>query len=446
MQKILSFFKNERVLSVCLNAVICVLLFLIFLQCGIYLSGSIKTDTEEAIPFDMRMLSVSAKDAVYSLDPALLQPAKAVIRVDGQAHAAIHSAAVIGDLYAEVSPVLAACFAETPLPASDAAWRAALNADGIALLCYSEALPYQVIHAFAAASFGEDNRVRQAQSILVSELCLSVCDGVARIIVRGDTGVYLFSAPGNAETADLQSYTVMYPDVFYPCVLEGDTFVTTEKISVRDISVQKDICAEITANEVHFDKWIRRFRFNPDKLNYHVEPDGTTVFVESHGVLTCTPNRIAYTAAEDGGVHISEFCSVTSEVDVYTYLRAASAWISELSAMDSRYTGGDASLRLSCVKADRHSLTLSFSLCVDNLPVYTEQSSTALTMTFTGDKLTGMTFRTAAVQRGLSRRVTFLESWSRTLLDTQRTVLAYTVDAKGTSAFAQWIARGGETE
>ncbi len=433
--------ENERFQSVFLNSVISVLLFLVFLQCGIYLNGSIKTDTEEAIPFDMRVLSASAQDAVYSLDPTLLYPAEIAIASPNGAYAAVNSAAVIGDLYVEIAPVLAAAMLNEPTEGTDALWSQTVSDADVIRIRYRAALPYQIIHAFAAAEVGEDARVRRSEMLSVRELCLTVSDGTACVTVRGESGVYTFFADTELEMSEFQLYASMYPDVFYPCVL-SETCVITEKVSSRDIAVQGGICAEIMGNETHFDQWIRRFRFNPDKLNYHVEADGTAVYVESHGVLTCTPDQITYTAAEDGGVRVSEFCSVSGEVDVYTYLRAASGWISEIAAMDRRYTGGDASLCLVSVVSDGASLTLHFSLCAENLPIYVNGNDTAFSVTFTGENLTGMVYRPVAVRRQLTRSAAFLESWSMRLFGTEHVELVFLADTNEPLSFAQWIAYG----
>ncbi len=437
--------KSERFLSVSLNVGIFVLLFLVFLQCGIFLNGSIKTDTEEAVPFDLRMLSASAQDAVYSLTPSLLQPAEIAIASADGTYAAVNSAAVIGDLYAELAPVLASGFSETPVRAREELWQHTVSASDFIYIRYREPLPYQIIHAFAAAETGEASRVRQAETVSVSELCIRFADGETVVVVRGETGVYSFRADAEVLLRDFSSYASMYPDVFYPCDFTHNC-VITEKISSREIAVQEGICGEIMTNEAHFEKWVRQFRFNPDKLNYHVEPDGTAVYVESHGVLTCTSDRITYTAAEDGGVSVSEFCSVKGDVDVYTYLRAASVWISEVAAMDARYTGGDASLCLTSVQTDGVSLTLRFSLCADNLPVFTDGDDIAFSMTFTGGNLTGMVWRTVAVQRQLTYCEAFLESWSIRLFGTDLVDLAYLVSAAEPTAFAQWIAYEGTEE
>lgn len=435
--------KNEKFVSAALNTAIFVLLFFIFLQCGMFLNGYIKRSTEaEEIPFDMRLLSVSAQDAARALDAELLLPAQIAVSARGEAHTVVDSSAVIGDLYAELSPSLASCFAAQPKKESAALWDLTVSSSDVIYVRYYAALPYQILHAFAAASDGQDMRVRDASVISVEELCFRIVDGDAVVVVRGGTGVYSFRGETDLTTSDFLSYASAYADVFYPCVLSGGeaSCLIKERISSRELTVQTGICGEILETETHFDAWCRRLLFNPDKLNYHVEPDGTAVYVESHGVLTCTDDRILYTAAEDGGVSVSKFCSVMGDVDVYTYLRAASAWISEVSAMNVRYTGGDAALRLTGVYSDGTSITLYFAQFAENLPIFTDGESTSFSMTFTGDRLTGMEWRTVFVQRQLTRRASFLESWSREALGTQRVQLAYMPSTDKSLLFAQWIA------
>ncbi len=435
--------KNERLVSACLNTVVLLLLFLIFLQCGIFLNGYVKPEPGSAErSFDMRMLSVSAQDAAHSLDDALLMPAQIAVSADGRAYAVVNSARVIGDLYGELAPCLAACLEAQPKKENDAMWSLAVTSpDGI-YIRYRAELPYQIVHAFAAAAIGSDVYVRHEQAIGVQELCLRLAGGDAFVFVRGESGVYSFKAKTELMMASFASYASMYPDVFYPCTLldSADVVLITERVNVREILVEEGVAAAITQNEAHFSEWLRLLSFNPDKLNYHVETDGTAVYVESHGVLTCTADSISYAASDGGGADFAELAFVRGDIDVYAYLRAASALIAEMSGMNPQYTGGDAALRLLSVRADGASFTVRFCLCADNLPVYYDGDAVAVSVTFTENKLTALTWRTVCVQRQLSEQASFLEAWSRTALASGDVRLAYRAGDERTRIFAEWIA------
>ncbi len=435
--------NRERLVSVGLNVLIILLLFLVILQCGIFLNGTIKTnETEAGALFDPRLLSASAQEVTRSLDADLLLPAQIVISVGGDAHAVLNSAVVTTDLYTDLAPVLVSCLSEKPKTENEAFWNLTVCTPGVIYIRYHAAFPYQILHAFASASTGSDLRVRDASSVLVEEMCLRFVDGKVFAVVRGETGVYSFSGTTSLRAADFQGYVSLYSDVFYDCTLSAGapSAVVTERIYAREIRVQKGIGAAITSDDARLEAWIRRFLFNPDKLNYHVEADGTAVYVESHGVLTCTDDRITYTASDDGGISVREFCAVRDEVDVYTYLRAASSWIAEVSAMDTAFTGGDAALRLSSVRTDGTALTLAFSLYADNLPLYERGGEPAFSMTFADGRVTEMIWNTVSVQRQLTKHAPFLESWSREALGTDDVHLAYCTDTDEPLLRVQWIA------
>lgn len=438
------FWKNERFVSVSLNAVILLLLAAIFLQCGIFLNGYIKAETDSgARAFDMRMLSVSAQDAARSLNDALLMPAEIAISSGGEAHAVVNSAMVIADLYGELSPCLRACFEADPKKESDATWSLTVTSPDVVYIRYHAELPYQVVHAFSAAASGADSYVRRDKALFVRELCMRFTGGDAFVFIRGESGVYSFAAKSDISMSSVAAYTSMYRDVFYPCTLDGGSsaLLLTERVTAREMLVTGGVGASVMQNETHLNEWLRLFSFNPDKLNYHVETDGTTVYVESHGVLTWAGDVISYTASDGGGINIAELAFVRGDVDVYAYLRTASALISEIASMHPQYVGGDGALRLGSVRADGASITLCFALCADNLPVYYAGDDLAVSMTFTGDRLTAVTWQSVSVQRQLSEQVCFLEAWSRNVLASDDVRLAYRADAERTKTAAEWIAR-----
>ena len=51
--------------------------------------------------------------------------------------------------------------------------------------------------------------------------------------------------------------------------------------------------------------FLRFLNFNPDKLNYHIEQDGTYVYVESHGILRAGASEMLYQATDSGGIDIT---------------------------------------------------------------------------------------------------------------------------------------------
>lgn len=438
---------SERLLAIALNVLIGVLLFTVFLQCGVYLRQYARIRAEDSeIPFDMRMLSASASDAGSVLQADLLTPAMIAVSENGTAHAVLHSAVVIGDLYEELAPFLADCLAQTPTYVNDTMWQLAITSPKAVYVRYHGELPYQIVHAFASAAAGEENYLHDPTPVGVQELCLRLTGETAHLLVRGSAGVYSFSAPLTNPSATFSHYVDDYREVFCLCTLTGTArpaAMLTERVETRNISVSTGVAAQIAGSESHFTSWLRAFRFNPDKLNYHTEPDGTTVYVESHGILSWGTDRITYTASEGGGVAVDEFCT-PYEIDLYTYLRAASAFLSEVSSMHIYYTGGDAVPRLTSVTAAGDSVTLHFGLFADNLPVYYNGESTRISMTFTGEFVTEVVWQPVQVSKQLTERSAPLEAWSRSVFGTSEVRLAYRAEESRSTVGAEWVAHRTE--
>ncbi len=446
------FWKNDRVLAVLLNTVIGILLFCVFLQCGIFLNGYASTRGGDAqIPFDMRMLSASGQDTGRTLDTDLLLPAVIAVSEGGNAQAVMNAVAVMRDLYDALAVYLADGLANEPQTKDENFWASALSSPDVIYIRYHAPLPYQILHAFAAAAAGDtETQLRDARSVTVEELCLCFLEERVVAVVRSADGVYSFPLSQKGEIADYAAYVTEYPEAFYTCTLSPaentPALTVTERISFREIQVFSGVSALIAADEMNFSQWLRRFQFNPDKLNYHTESDGTVVYVESHGVLFCGTDSITYAGAEGGGIGVNEFCTVAENADVYTYLRAASAWLSTVSAMNIRYTGGDGEPRLTSVYAERDAVVLRFGIYVDNLPLYCDGAPAEIMLSFTGDVLSRMEWRTLFAAKQLGERMTFLASWSRSVLGAEDVRLVYRAESTKQNGCAEWIAFGVEED
>ncbi len=439
------FWKNDRILSIAFNVLIVILLLCIFLQCGIFLNRYADTRRGDAsIPFDMQMLSASGQDQKRVLDADLLLPAVIAVSEGGNAQAILNSDAVMRDLYDALAEPLSACFSSEPFAWDASRWADTVTLPDVIYIRYHAPLPYQIIHAFLKVAADSEDRIRDPRSVSVSELCLVFENNEATVVVRGEDGVYAFRAPADQTVSEYASYARDYQEFFYFCTLSADASVnalTVEgRIASREIEAFGNTAVLIRSSETDSTEWLRRFRFNPDKLNHHTEVDGTEVYVETHGVMFFGADAVRYTSAEDGGIPLNEFCSVGQQADVYTYLRAASAWIAEVGAMDSRYTGGDAAPRLSSVHSDGEQVTLVFGLYADNLPVFLGETPARISMTFRGTSLTEMEWQTLLIIKQLDTKTAFFESWSRTVLGSPDVRLAYRVNSVGGTYAAEWIA------
>ena len=340
--------------DVWLNVLIIALLAALLAQCAVYLvEYAHMGKTSGDIPFEMQMLSTSATDSRRSLDAAMLQPACIGITADGKTSVVMNSAAVVDEIYTDVSRCLFEAMQNDAVSVSENMWQQALQQDAYVYLQYPNELPYQVIFAFAAAKAESDVQIRRADSYIgVREVILTAdTEGnLTQILVRGGENVYAFSLDTAIRMDVFTAYPLAYPEVFYNGTMDDlgthTEFVTTEKISARHNYASEGGTSMLRANPNHLENLFRLLNFNPDKLRYHIEADGTYVYVESHGILRMDTRTIAYTAAEQGGVSLSKIVGQDASGDIYTYLRAASYIVGRLNDMDIKYTGGDAQLRL----------------------------------------------------------------------------------------------------
>ena len=438
--------------DVWLNVLIIALLAALLAQCAVYLvEYAHMGKTSGDIPFEMQMLSTSATDSRRSLDAAMLQPACIGITADGKTSAVMNSAAVVDEIYTDVSRCLFEAMQNDAVSVSENMWQQALQQDAYVYLQYPNELPYQVIFAFAAAKAESDVQIRRADSYIgVREVILTAdTEGnLTQILVRGGENVYAFSLDTAIRMDVFTAYPLAYPEVFYNGTMDDlgthTEFVTTEKISARDIYASVGGTSMLRANPNHLENLFRLLNFNPDKLRYHIEADGTYVYVESHGILRMDTRTIAYTAAEQGGVSLSKIVGQDASGDIYTYLRAASYIVGRLNDMDNQYSGGDAQLRLTSVSAVNGSVTLDFAFYSDNVEIYTKSGNSGLSISFTGETISKISFEMIVVRRSLSEHRLMLQAWSKKQLAGSSPAimrLIYRMDAEDIAISAEWMAQ-----
>jgi hypothetical protein len=435
-----------------LNVLIVGLLAALLAQCAVYLvEYAHMGKTSGEIPFEMQMLSTSAKDSRRSLDASMLQPSCIVVTAGGKTTGVVNSAAVVDEIYTDISRTLFNAMQNEAVSVPMDGWRQALLQDTYVYLQYPTELPYQVVFAFAAATEESDVQIRRADSYIgVREMVLTAdAEGnLTRILVRGGEKVYAFTSNTAIPMDTFTAYPQAYPEVFYNGTMDDlvthTEFVVTEKITARDIYASVGGASMLRANSDHLEDLFRLLNFNPDKLRYHMEADGTYVYVESHGILRMDTKTIAYTAAEQGGISLSKVVGQDAAGDIYTYLRTASYIVRRLHDMDNQYTGGDAQLRLKSVSVRNGSVTLNYAFYSDNVAIYTKSGNTGLSITFTGTTISHISFDMIAVRRSLSEHRLMLQTWSKKQLAGSRPAimhLVYRMDAEEIAISAEWMAQ-----
>lgn len=424
---------------------------LLFSQCAVYLAEYAHPDRDSGeIPFEMQMLSTSATGPLRELDGSLLSPSLIAVSSDGEAAAVMNSSAVIDEIYADVGHCLFSGLGREAVVVSEADWRQMTMLDSYVYVLYPSELPYQVVFAFAAAREESDHTIRQAESYVgIREVLLVPGESgvLTHMLVRGTSGVYSYSLDNTVSLDTFVGYKNAYPDMFHQgYLLASDSdvgFVIDEKIPVRGIFASEGSAALLRSNSEHMDIVFRLLNFNPDKLRYHAEEDGTYVYVESHGNLRIDSRSIAYSSSEQGGIRLSKILGQDATGDIYTYLQTASYLIRHLSGMDIQYTGGDAHLRLKSLSASDDSVTLVFSYFSDNIELYASGKPLGLSITFAGDTIRNITYNTAVVRRSLNEYHLMLQQWSKKQMvgDARAYMyLVYRMDANDIAIAGEWMA------
>lgn len=444
-------FFSKSAVDFWLNMLICALLISLLVQCSLFLADFVeqgKADGE--IPFEMQMLSTSTQNSRLNIDDAMFHPALIAIRADGTTSAVVNSTAVVNEVYADVNSCLFRALQNEPVRISDRKWADAAQMDDYVYVRYFGEFPHQVVFAFAAAQVESEMQIRQAETYVGIREALLVPDDsgkIAYLYVRGGNGAYVFAADRSSDINMFSDYAVTYPDVFYAAEMRingNDTeFFVTEKISARDIYVSEIGVSALLSNRTHLDSLLRLLNYNPDKLRYHTESDGTVVYVESHGVLRMDSKSVNYSAAEQGGISLSRIVGKEASGDIYSYLRAASYIVWRMADMDPLYTGGDAELVLRSVSSDDGAITLQFSFTSDNMEIYKKGGDAGLTITFRGDKITQIVHHMTIVRRGSDERKLMLQAWYKEQLapglhTAMRPV--YRMEEGTISISAEWIA------
>lgn len=434
-----------------LNLLICALLIALLAQCAAFLAEFVKNGkTDGEIPFEMQMLSTSTQDSRLNIDDTLFQPALIAVASGGDISAVINSVAVVQELYSDISLCLFDALQNEPVLITDSQWKDAATDENYIYVQYPGEFPYQIVFAFAAAKEESEEQIRQADTYVGIREALLVPNATGKIthlLVRGRYGAFMFAADTDMDMSTFTQYPRAYPDVFYRgemSIVGDDTdFLVLDKIAARDIYVSEIGVSALLANRNHVDGLLRLLNYNPDKLRYHTETDGTFVYVESHGILRMDARTIRYSAAEQGGIPLSRIAGRGASGDIYTYLRAASHIVWRLADMDPLYTGGDAGLYLRSVSSYDGEISLYFSFCSDNIEIYKSDRNTGLTITFKEDKIIQIVHHVTVVRRGLDERRIILQSWYKEQLAPDMAAAmrpVYRMEEGIISMTAEWVA------
>lgn len=400
---------------------VAVLLVVLFVQCGQYfaLYRHLRRNSE-AERFDMRSLTLSAQSRAASFDTDLLLPDVAVVRTAEGARAIRNSDAVVEELFASALPSLRAALAVGFQDAGDFSELPALLGSDCLYLHFTGELPLTLFRVLLSvpADDGED----ETAPFGVSHVLL-LPDGngrIARVCFASAEGVHTVVLGDASQRQTYESVFAQYADSFAACTMNvTDTDVSTvitDRVLVRRLVPDGNTAFLLRQDAADFNAVLRAFSFNPDKLNYHTEPDGTMTCVESHGILRVSADGVAYLATGSGGVSLRGISgSEDAGASLSSYLNACGFLIDLFSDMNRRYVGGDARLVLTSVSATENAgVSFVFRYRFDNVPLRISDDAVALPglrVTFSRGLLTEFSLYMFSVTRTSRFEYTPMPSW-----------------------------------
>ncbi len=408
---------------------VAVLLFALFFQCGQYVVLYRRLRQRTEVPrFDMRSLSLTARQVSSDFDLSLLLPDVIAIRMDGNSVAVRGAEAVVEDVFRASFPALRAALDGTAELKEETieTFEQYLKQDDVLFLHFSSELPVRVVASFAGTEFPAGGDVFGIKEFML----LPDVDGrITLICFRGSSAVWTASvAPSSSVTKSAyESIAAQYSDVFTICDLvpaaDDVTVIFRDRVLVRQLMSGGSTVYLFRQVTNDLDSFLRLFSFNPDKLNVHSEPDGTYTCVESHGILRIGNTGVWYIANESGGVSLSGLSGASDERerDEEYYLHICSFLIDFLAEMDRAYVGGDARLCLESVSSEREgTVTFRFRYRSDNIPLRllaadggtsAEETEQGLTVTFSGDRLMDFSLYMLTVQKAPQYVYTAVSEW-----------------------------------
>ena len=326
-----------------------------------------------------------------------LLPESITLLTEGSSRALLQSVnGTMSSYYAKAAALLATVASDTDRFAArrgaeaTARWEAVTELNSCLYLSYHSDLPLQVIGYFAAAFSENSLCVESSVPVLVKEMVLyEDADGKHHAMIRSSTGtVYTcdnWSDP--ARIADLYGYSVYEMEkiattdsAFVDCAMAGTHFGETNPmdsqatpvllsgLSTAKFRFSTPALDQLVHSKKDTNTFLRLFNYNPNKINRHEEANGTTVYVEEHGMLKVSTASVSYTAAQNGGIPAAEVLGIAaSRIDLYDAILYSTRILDGLRAIRLTYFGGDCNVILHSVSGRAGELELRYRYYADNL-------------------------------------------------------------------------------
>lgn len=182
--------------------------------------------------------------------------------------------------------------------------------------------------------------------------------------------------------------------------IDSAAVIINEEIPVRRISADVNAAERIFENPNLFDSIVRIFNFNPDKLYTYEESGEAHIYVETHGNLKISSDRIIYKARSGKGIPLYELTGYNSFAaggDIYDITVASMRFIESIRSADGDLIGNNAELRLKNLYVKDDNITLEYSYYYDNIEIVMNGKPYALLIESDGINILNIDFYTLSV-------------------------------------------------
>ena len=451
--------KSDIILTVSAAVLFALLIILTVLLIGAFnrnTSGTVK------VPFDIDRITAERYDDDVDISEYLV-PEFIGLTVNGTRYGLTASSKVMAELYRYILPVIS----ETVRPENIKSgtveeWNALPDAGASVYVRYHSEMPDVVIGLLADMFAGASAKRERVGAYVYEMFILPYADGgediqIAARSIGGEVYFYTLKSPSAIVTKEelsklIRSYkksmnTFMFAGDKFPAVSVTEPVFTAD-IMTRNILMTNNTVSLIENAESELKRFMRIFSMNPDKLlNTHSEEDGTSSYIDTHGVLYLYASSFEYRAANAGGVPVEDIVGYRDKIGLYDYIYAGAKISAEIRSINKYYAGGDADMILTSVYADGGKVRLVFEYVYDNVLI--TDIDPAMTLEFDGGVLKKATVYALAV-RYVDRSETLSEWWFIGHLGGAETMphnigLAYRSDFLSESVGAQWRASLGGT-
>lgn len=420
------------------------------------------TNSAEEVPFDLDMLTADRGDDQTDISNYLL-PAFIGITADGERYGISGYTNTVSEMYGNFAPIISETVSgEKISPLADDEWNALADETASVYIRYHSTLPDNIIALFADSSSDLRNEKkvdRTRVSAYVYEMFIipySAADKSIEIAVKDQAGssyIYRCEYPMDPITSDdLSEMVQSYRSAMAAFTFAGDDYgakSSTEPVFLGSVYTKNILITGYTAELIQnsteeLESLMRIFGLNPDKLlNKHVDDYGEGSYIDSQGVLYLGESEFEYTAADEGGVPLSDIIGNNDSCSIGEYIDAAISICLDIKTINKYYTGGDADITLTGAFSSNGYVTLEFTYFFDNYRI--TGIPNAFTAIFSGDRLVYAKLYTIAARNLGDRTESLTEWWYLKYLEKSgevpyNTTLVYRSDFVSESIKAEWTA------